>query len=509
MASVYLATQESLSRSVILKLLRKFDDPGQLTRFLNEGRIIASLNHRNIITIHDLGIVDGERPFISMEFLEGGDLEERIAKGIDKNDAFQLVETIGDCLDFVHNKGIVHRDIKPANILFHKDGTPILSDFGVAKEEQTESKLTMDGSALGSPYYLSPEQAECKKLDGRADIYGLGIVLYEMLTGAKPYVGNSQIETIVSHLSDPLPTLSADLSDYQPLISKMIAKSPDDRFSSAGEMVRYVQRLRASQDESYAESHAERKSIYKRCYGTARSFRIWISARKLLWVSASASALLLAIASATLLMQQSDKKDAIQFSQTSGHDVYEPEVEVDSEGSLNAIEDAPIKDHVDPADSDTGSLEQPINIPDFESQLPRSPVGNPPAPTDTHSQRIENLLSRASSARSAYRLTTPRSDNALKYYRKVLELDPRNENAIEGINAIVKIYADLAEREIDRFKYKKARQYINRGLSIQPDDPRLVELEKKASVFKDVPARTLGKFKSFFKRHNDQAESRQ
>ena len=503
MASVFLATQESLSRSVILKLLRKFDDPGQLTRFLNEGRIIASLNHRNIITIYDLGIADGERPFISMEFLEGGDLEERIAKGIDKDDAFRLLETIGDCLDFVHKKGIVHRDIKPANILFHKDGTPILSDFGVAKEEKTDAKLTMDGSALGSPYYLSPEQAECKKLDGRTDIYGLGIVLYEMLTGTKPYVGNSPIETIVSHLSDPLPTLPPDLKDYQPLISKMIAKSPDDRFSSAGEMVRCVQRLRVSPNESHAESRKERTTIFHRSYAIVRSFRIWISPRKLLWVSAGVSALLLAIASASLLMQRSDKEDAIQVSQNSGADVYETNIERDSERSLNVLENVPGENHVDPADSDTASLDEPTNIPDLESQVLRSPAGNQSAPTDTHSQLIENLLSRASSARSAYRLTTPRNDNALGYYQKVLEFDPWNQNAIEGINEIVNIYVDLAEREIDRFKYKKARQYINRGLSIHPDDPRLVELEKKASVFKDVPARTFGKVKSFFKQHND------
>ena len=158
-ASVYLAIQESLQRHVAIKLLRKFDSPEQLTRFLNEGRIIASLNHRNVINIHDIGVTDVGRPYISMEYLEGGDLDARIPKKVAPEDALQWLEAIGNCLDFVHRKGIIHRDIKPGNILFHKDGTPILNDFGTAKLQVSDAKLTMDGRAFGSPYYISPEQA--------------------------------------------------------------------------------------------------------------------------------------------------------------------------------------------------------------------------------------------------------------------------------------------------------------------------------------------------------------
>ena len=243
-ASVYLAIQESLQRHVAIKLLRKFDNSEQLTRFLNEGQIIASLNHRNVINIHDIGVTDEGRPYISMEYLEGGDLDARIPKKVDPKDALQWLEAIGNCLDFVHRKGIIHRDIKPGNILFHKDGTPILTDFGTAKQQESDARLTMDGRAFGSPYYISPEQAASKKLDRRTDIYSLGIVLYEMLTGNKPYKGDSHIETIVAHMSDPLPVLPPELHCYRTLINKMIAKSPDDRFTNAAEMVRFVQQLR-------------------------------------------------------------------------------------------------------------------------------------------------------------------------------------------------------------------------------------------------------------------------
>ena len=150
-----------------------------------------------------------------MEYLEGGNLEDKILEGMTPQAALDLVEVIGDCLDFLHRKNIIHRDIKPANILFHSDGTPILTDFGVAKQQETDSRLTKDGTALGSPYYISPEQAESKPIDGRSDIYSLGIILYEMLTGKKPFEGESDIQIIISHLSDPVPSLPDGLEQYR------------------------------------------------------------------------------------------------------------------------------------------------------------------------------------------------------------------------------------------------------------------------------------------------------
>ena len=258
MATVYLAEQKSLRRDVALKLLKKFNSREQLKRFLHEARIIASLNHRNVITIYDIGMV-GDRLFFSMEFLHGGDLEDRLATGVDREDALNLIEAIGSCLQFVHEKGVVHRDIKPANILFHEDGTPILTDFGVAKTDQVDSKLTMDGTALGSPYYLSPEQAECRAVDGRSDLYGLGIILFEMLTGRKPYIGDSYMETIIEHLTQPIPTLPEEHRYYQTVIDRMLEKDPDKRFTSAHEMVTTLRKLRLTEPIYLtAERYADR-----------------------------------------------------------------------------------------------------------------------------------------------------------------------------------------------------------------------------------------------------------
>jgi serine/threonine-protein kinase PpkA len=242
MARVYLARQESLSRNVALKVLNKFDKPTDAQRFLNEAHLIAALDHRNIITIHDIGAL-GERHYIAMEYLAGGDLEKRLKKPIEVDQALEIVRVIGACLAFVHAQGVIHRDIKPANILFHTDGTPILTDFGIAKHNELDAKLTMDGTAVGSPYYLSPEQAECKPLDGRTDIYGLGVVLYEMLTGQKPFEGSTPMETLVAHITEPAPPLPESLNRFQPLLDRMLAKQADDRFESGAELVEEVARV--------------------------------------------------------------------------------------------------------------------------------------------------------------------------------------------------------------------------------------------------------------------------
>lgn len=428
-ASVYLAIQESLRRHVAIKLLRKFDNPEQLTRFLNEGRIIASLNHRNVINIHDVGVTDVGRPYISMEYLEGGDLDARIPKKVAPEDALQWLEAIGNCLDFVHQKGIIHRDIKPANILFHKDGTPILTDFGTAKQQESDVKLTMDGCAFGSPYYISPEQAASKMLDRRTDIYSLGIVLYEMLTGNKPYKGESHIETIVAHMSDPLPVLPPELHRYRSLIKKMIAKSPDDRFTSAAEMVRFVQQLRTP--------------IKK--------------ARRMTWAPAGALATILGIGGAVLI-GQSIIPDRDEHPATPGITTSKAEIAI---SSPDIVEMPP---------------------PEPSEPISETPVSETPVQTSNNEQHIAKLLSQANTALKAYRLTTPNNNNAYSYYQQILELHPQHEEAIKGTTRIADAYAVLAERKLDQHDYEAAERHIHRGLSIQSTNQRLQGLRQKASI---------------------------
>jgi serine/threonine-protein kinase PpkA len=140
---------------------------------------------------------------------------------------------VSSALACAHNEGIVHRDVKPANILFRSDCTALLGDFGIAKQTSVDRELTSTGTILGSPFYMSPEQAEGQQVDGRADIYSLGVILYDMLTGNRPYQGDSAVKVILQHLQQPVPVLPGDLSRFQPLLNRMMAKDRDLRVQQA------------------------------------------------------------------------------------------------------------------------------------------------------------------------------------------------------------------------------------------------------------------------------------
>lgn len=493
MASVYLAVQQSLDRQVALKLLKNVDNPVQLERFHNEGRIIASLNHRNIITIHDTGVV-GEQYYISMEYLEGGDLEGRIAAGMSPDDALELLEVIGSCLDFLHRKDIIHRDIKPANILFHTDGTPILTDFGIARQRELDARLTLENTALGSPYYLSPEQAESRSLDGRADIYGLGIILHEMLTGTKPYRGASPIETILAHLTEPLPSLPAELSIFQGLLERMIAKDRDDRFKSAGEMVNYIRELRQvgyitarkiPSPAEYLRSH--------RIYGLLKSITTQI-------VSYPGKAGLLrniAARAVNIVRTAYGKTAGLLIGKTRFRYTGAVAMAVLVAATLgmlviNSLYEASPKQSANASTTTTDS--EPAENFIFTNRT--TPAFKRISSNEPEFQYVE-YLHQAKQSLDEYHLTTPEGNNAFYYYRLILEQDPDNEEAIEGIKQIASIYADLAEKELDMFRYARARSYIDRGLTVDPNNQRLLELDRTKALA-DASRRFIGKVKSLF-----------
>jgi serine/threonine protein kinase len=233
MANVYLGVQENLSRMVAIKVLSTglFQNRRLSKRFLSEARMLSRLNHPNIVTIHEVGQAD-DCYFIVMEYLQDN-LKEKIKKrGMDPLEALHVVKQIADALFYAHELGIIHRDIKPDNIMFRKDGTAVILDFGIAKAIDSETKLTKTGMSIGTPLYMSPEQCNAKKLDGRSDIYSLGVVLHEMLTGKPPYDAKDTIGIVMKHLRDPIPKLPADLSPYQPIIDRMMAKELKKRVRS-------------------------------------------------------------------------------------------------------------------------------------------------------------------------------------------------------------------------------------------------------------------------------------
>ena len=262
MAVVFQAIQESLQRPVALKVLKQTESKEFTERFLNEGRILASLNHRNIITVHDIGIHEGHI-YISMEYLNGGDLKLRIEAGMAPKEALELLATIGEALDVAHKSGVIHRDVKPGNILFREDGTPVMADFGIAKEFDRDTDITVDGTVVGTPDYLAPEQARLEPLDGRTDIYALGIIFFEMLTGKKPFEGGSPVDIVFKQMNEPIPELPEALAMYQPFLDKMTAKKPDDRFSDMTEMLSAVTEMRVSNAVDGLEQKGKKKNRRK------------------------------------------------------------------------------------------------------------------------------------------------------------------------------------------------------------------------------------------------------
>jgi serine/threonine-protein kinase PpkA len=173
-----------------------------------------------------------------MEFLPSGTLASRIREGITTRVAIRLASQIAQALDAIHSRGIVHRDLKPANILFRADGRPVLVDFGLARDLTVSSTLTIAGSAfIATPRYMSPEQCVGKQVDARSDLYSLGCILYEMLTGTKIYDSANAADVIGMHVKAPIPQLAVLLADYQPILNKLLAKEPADRYQSAADVL--------------------------------------------------------------------------------------------------------------------------------------------------------------------------------------------------------------------------------------------------------------------------------
>ena len=245
MASVFLAVQDNLEREVALKVMSPHlsADPSFTTRFLREARIAANVHHASIVSVFDVGQHESYN-YLSMEYLPCGDLKGRIEQG-GYGAGFAAYVCIALCaaLDLAHRKGFVHRDLKPENVLFREDGTPVLTDFGIARAIDSGTSLTMTGMMVGTPNYMSPEQIKGLKLDGRSDLYSLGIVLYQMLTGTVPFRADSSLSVAIKHLSEAVPPLPAELADYQPVLDRLTAKEPDARFATGAEVIQALREL--------------------------------------------------------------------------------------------------------------------------------------------------------------------------------------------------------------------------------------------------------------------------
>lgn len=243
MATVYRAYQTSVNRYVALKIIHRnvAVDPVLAARFTKEAQLIAQLEHPHILPIYDF---DGanDPPYIVMRYLPTGTLEDILTRAhLPLGDILHIFRQVGSALDYAHRQGVVHRDVKPSNIMIDGEANVFLSDFGIARLMTNIEGLTATGMTLGTPGYMAPEQGLGSNIDGRADIYALGVILFEAVTGSLPYTADTPLALMIKHLHDPIPSALDRRKDLppqlQPIIQKVLAKRPEERYSNAAELV--------------------------------------------------------------------------------------------------------------------------------------------------------------------------------------------------------------------------------------------------------------------------------
>ncbi len=244
MAIVYLAVQESLQREVAIKII----DPSHVMddetrqRFQQESHTIAQLDHPNIVTIHEVGQTEQGGLFFSMEYLPGGDLNT-FKKTNDELKLIKVLRKIGDGLAIAHDKGFIHRDLKPENILFNSSGDPIITDWGISRVINRNDRLTRTGTSIGTSRYMCPEQARGEDVDFRADIYSMGTMIYELLSGQAPFTGDDNFAVAYAHIHMPVPMLTRRYAKWQTLIDTAMAKIPSGRFDNVQALDQHLEKL--------------------------------------------------------------------------------------------------------------------------------------------------------------------------------------------------------------------------------------------------------------------------
>jgi serine/threonine-protein kinase PpkA len=541
MSTVYIAVQESLQRQLALKVMSPtFSvDPSFKDRFMREGRTLGQLTHPNIVIVYDIGL-SANRYFIAMEYVGGGTLGELIQEEPPLTHSVRIIKAIARALHYAHRRGFVHRDVKPSNILFREDGTPVLADFGIARSVDANTRLTQTGLSVGTPNYMSPEQVAGQKLDGRSDLYSLGIVFYELLTGHRPYDGESAIATALRHLTEPVPTLPERLIFLQPLMERMLAKAPADRFKDEQEFIEALDKAIAASDSDkpsneYAplsgetllsdENHHEqakpasgqrralepkpspksesRTGAPNRLAAIERSSRWKLSAGfGIAGVLAAVAAILLfqpALDPATqravdhLLRMAERHVSNGQLIEPEGFNAYETyhdilEIAPDYQKALTGLHQ--IAGHFEAAaraKRKAGATEESLKLiaqglkvePEHEGLVELRDQITRQLENEKRRKKISTLLAKADRQFDDWRLVEPAGNNAAESYPAVLQLDSNNPRALQGLKRIADRLESLARTKQSGGDLKGALEDVKKGLRVDSQHQELQALQEE------------------------------
>ncbi|MCQ4345866.1 protein kinase [Pseudomonas stutzeri] len=500
MAEVHLATQQSLRRKVAIKILSKSESDEFIQRFIKEGHLVASLHHPSIITIHDIGQLADGRHYLAMEFLPGGDLARHKGELFPPQRALAIVRQIASGLAVVHDKGLVHRDVKPANILFRGDGTAVLTDFGVAKDLDLDSELTQFGIAVGSPAYSSPEQAQCQPLDARSDIYSLGVILLEMLTGENPFRGGNYTQTVLNHVQLAPPRLPAELAGCQALLDRMLAKQPQQRFYDCRELLAALDALDLGDPDATRIGPGLAADASREPEPPAGAPAVATVPRQARWPLLLGAVVLAASLAGggwywqqhqeitRLLALAEQSLDAGQLVEPAGNSAEHHFRQVlardaDNRAALDGLERvraARIAGLLELAEQRlaAGQLVEPVGDSaehHFQQALALD-AGHAGALDGLRrvlEVRIADHLQRAERSIAEQRLLLPEDDSAVLYYRQILDWAPGHAQALAGLQRVAGLYREMADAAYRRGDFPAALAMIERGLQVQPDDTRL------------------------------------
>ena len=486
MATVYLAIQDSLARYVALKVMNQIlmADADFCRRFLNEGRLIAKLSHPNIVTVYDIGATEHVH-YLSMTYLPGGTLREKIRRGLTVDNALYILKCLTDALGYAHRQGIVHRDIKPGNVLFTHSGAPVLTDFGIAKTVGTETRLTSTGMTIGSVGYMSPEQALGNEVDQRSDLYSLGVMFWQMLTGAMPYAAPDAFALAFKHAHDPVPELPSTLRRFQPLIAGLMAKRPEDRLGSAEELDRLIDELGYQGIPNHAPGPAEETVVLTRPAASAphrtapdRSAPDLADQGRPSTLAKSggapASPTRGRLGLATGLASLAAVAGVAGWLLSGGLAERLTQPRITTAGPPTEAPVQPARSPAEPA--------RPVRAMPEDDGAQGPPRSEGAAQTGGQEQ-IAALLRQAEAQVKAGHLTEPPGDNAFETYSRVLDIDPEQPKAqaalvdIGRINAADKVFA-TADALLRQGALDDARRMIETGLKMNPDDERLLALQR-------------------------------